>query len=267
MDEGWRSEYEMIEKLGEGYFGVVYKVKQYGEYYAVKEISHITESAKQEIEILQDVEHGNIVQYFEHFIDDDELAIVMEYANKGTMLDFRTKLSGKTEKKLIKEDVIWEVMEQLASPLEYLHENRIMHRDLKPDNILCFSNEWSELPTFKLSDFGISKLVDGDTQQGYYAGTQIFYARSYTYAAPEVIEGNEYTFSADMWSLGALISFWYNGEHLFTDVDEVLEWEGNKSTLSNKFSKKGIRTAVRQLLYPRPRIRLNADKVLSLRWE
>ncbi|XP_066925991.1 serine/threonine-protein kinase Nek6-like [Clytia hemisphaerica] len=264
----WEDRYEKISELGRGYFGVVYKAKRFNiEYYAVKEVNNVSELALQEIKILKDLEHKNIVQFFEHFINNGQLAIVMEYADEGTMLEFRKNLSHQKENELIKEDVIWEVMKQLASPLDYLHQNRIMHRDLKPDNILCFSDQWNELPIFKLSDFGISKHVDGDTQQGYYTGTQIFYACSYTYAAPEVIKGQNYTFSADMWSLGALISFWFNGKHLFTDVEDVLEWEGETSTLSRKFSKFGIRTAVAILLDPDYHNRPDVDDVLSLRYD
>ena len=85
--------------------------------------------------------------------------------------------------------------------------------------------------------------------------------------SPEVIKGEEYTFSADMWSLGALISFWFNGKHLFKNVDEVLEWEGNSSTLSRNFSKGGTRTAVAKLLHPDYHRRPDVDDVLALRYE
>ena len=101
------------------------------------------------------------------------------------------------------EKSIWEFTEQLAGGLSYLHGKRIIHRHLKPNNILCVSAGNRSKVMFKISDFGIAKLFQPSQGRNYYTGTAIGYVYRYCYMAPEVLKGEEYTFSADMFSFGA----------------------------------------------------------------
>jgi len=254
----WTDTYTKIEELGRGSFGVVYKVQWFLSYYAVKEVERVDSYAIQEIEILKSVSHNNIIRYIEHYYDarKNKLAIVMEYADQGTLTTFRMSLNSSQERRLTTENALWNVMNQLTAPLGYLHQKRILHRDLKPDNILCF-NSGNEMPTFKLADFGIAKLLNRDAQGLYYAQTR---AGTEIYMAPEVLRGEEYTFSADMWAVGAIVSFWYNKTHLFRNVNQVLRWEGGKSTLSKEFQL-DIRNLTASLLHPDRRSRPSAKDV------
>lgn len=81
--------------------------------------------------------------------------------------------------------------------------------------------------------------------------------------APEVLIGEEYTFSADMWSVGAIASFWYNSEHLFPSIMKVRDWKGGRSTLSSNFQL-DLRNLVASLLHPNKRQRPSAENVKSM---
>jgi len=261
---GWRDNFTEICELGEGSFGKVYKVQWFFWYYAVKEIKRIDQSAQNEIEILKKISHPNIVKYVEHFLNRNsqgqvtEMSIVMEYADLGTLTIYREKLNNAMERQFTTETAIWKLLYEISDALAYLHQSgkRIMHRDLKPDNILCF-NYISNSPTFKLADFGIAKLLTQDAQNRYYTDTR---AGTYIYMAPEVLIGEEYTFSADMWSVGAIASFWYNSEHLFPSIMKVRDWKGGRSTLSSNFQL-DLRNLVASLLHPNKRQRPSAKDV------
>lgn len=111
---------------------------------------------------------------------------------------------------------------------------------------------------FKVADFGIARLVDNDTQSNHYANT---YAGTYCYMAPEVLDKQQYTFSADMWSLGAVLSFVCNkGKHLFESNDEVRKLKGMKDPLPKRFSS-SLRGVAIKLLSINPKERPSASAI------
>ena len=144
----------------------------------------------------------------------------MEYVNKCTVATLGMNWNEKH---------IWEYIKQLAGGLSYLHGKRIIHRDLKPNNILCVSTIDRIKETFKISDFGIAKLVGHTQRRNYFTGTPIGYIYHYCYMAPEVLKYEEYTFSADMFLSGAFISFvCNNGSHFLCSTNEILNWHGTE---------------------------------------
>ena len=111
---------------------------------------------------------------------------------------------------------------------------------------------------FKVADFGIARLVDNDTQSNHYANT---YAGTYCYMAPEVLNQQKYTVSADMWSLGAVTSFLCNNKrHLFTSNDEVRRVKGGIDPFPRRFSS-SFRDAVVTLLRVDPKERPSARTI------
>lgn len=132
------------------------------------------------------------------FIDQEEegqwfLCILMEYASKGDLHQLIE--SSRKNKEYMPEQLIWDICRQITEGLHYLHNNSIMHRDIKPHNILITSQG-----TFKIADLGISRNLNSQTSTLHISkiGTPL-------YAAPEMLRKQPYDFKIDMWALGCLL--------------------------------------------------------------
>ena len=194
------NDFTIKEELGKGAFGSVYLVKRNidGQEYAMKRVKIIQlnekekENALNEIRILASLNHKNIIGYNEAFFDQISrtLNIVMEYANDG---DLSRKIKYNLKNKLLfREDVIWDYLIQILEGINYLHENKIMHRDLKSANIFLMDDG-----TIKIGDLNVSKI----SEMGI-AFTQI--GTPY-YASPEIWMDKSYDYKSDIWSIGCII--------------------------------------------------------------
>lgn len=186
--------YKIIEKIGLGGMGVVYKAEheKIGQIVAIKAIppynsedSYIRNKFLNEARLQARLSHSNIVNIINYIESDDSIFLVMEYIN-GETLEERIKSEG-----CIPYEEAVKISEKLLDALQYLHDRGIVHRDLKPSNIMFTDNG-----TVKVTDFGISKLVD---QKGV---TTTILAGSYTYMSPEEITGEGTTYYSDIYSYG-----------------------------------------------------------------
>ncbi|XP_018334476.1 serine/threonine-protein kinase fused [Agrilus planipennis] len=187
--------YEVVGLLGEGSFGRVYKAKQISDSrtVALKVISKRGRSVKEikglrrECEIQRHLNHPNIIQMLDSFETDNEIVVITEFAHK----ELTTILS---KEGYLTEDRVQAIVWDLASALYYLHSNRVLHRDLKPQNILLDARNIA-----KLCDFGFARNMS--------TGTHVLTSIKGTplYMAPELIEEHPYDHSADLWSLGCII--------------------------------------------------------------
>ncbi|CAL7950801.1 unnamed protein product [Xylocopa violacea] len=187
--------YEVLRQVGEGSFGQVYKAKKRsdGEMVAFKVIRKRGRSLKelkslrQECEIQRHLHHPNIVQMLDSFETENEIVVVTEYADKELY-----EILGKAGR--LSEQRAQVIACDLVSALYYLHSNRVLHRDLKPQNVLLESNGVA-----KLCDFGFARSMS--------TGTHVLTSIKGTplYMAPELIEERPYDHNADLWSLGCIV--------------------------------------------------------------
>lgn len=149
------NKYRFVKKLGRGGFGKVYLAKEEHSQslVAIKQLNNEDKANQDniiyEMQVVSQFNHPNIVIYKHHFIEDDLLYIVMEYCCLGSLRDMMRK-----EK--IVSTFIWKWMSQLTETLQLVHENGIIHHDIKPDNILFTKDRF-----IKIADFGVANKIAG----------------------------------------------------------------------------------------------------------
>ncbi|KAG0336354.1 G2-specific serine/threonine protein kinase [Podila horticola] len=216
MEEAEKDEYELLEAIGSGSFGVIRKVKRKadGRILARKEIDYRKMSTQEkeqlvaEVNILKDLKHPNIVEFLERVIDRENcfIYILMEYCEGG---DLAAVIQRHKENRVpIPEEFVWELMTQLIMALHECHygvivdpetkkttPRPILHRDLKPDNVFLDAKK-----NVKLGDFGLSRTLNNPQK----AFAQTYVGTPY-YMSPELISSSQYDARSDIWSLGCVV--------------------------------------------------------------
>jgi len=247
--------YQKLDKIGEGTYGVVHKAKDRitGEVIALKRIrleaedEGIPSTAIREISLLKELQHPNIVRLYDVVHTEKKLTLVFEYLDQD-LKKYLDVCEGGLEPSIMKS-----FLYQLLRGVAFCHQHRVLHRDLKPQNLLI--NREGEL---KLADFGLARAF----------GIPV---RSYThevvtlwYRAPDVLLGSrKYSTPVDIWSIGCIFAEMCNGRPLFTGtsdknqlerifallgapdevsypgVVELPDWPAMKARLHEKFTQTG----------------------------
>ena len=205
--------YMKVDKVGEGTYGVVYKCqnKNTKEYVALKKIrlenedEGIPSTAIREISILKQMKHPNIVKLVDLIHGDKKLYLVFEFMDYD-LKKFLDMNGGPLPPQLVKS-----YLYQITSAIRYCHSKRILHRDLKPQNLLIDKNG-----VIKLADFGLARAF------GVPIKTLTHEVLTLWYRAPEILLGQkEYSTPVDIWSLGLIFFEMAHRKPLFAGDSEI----------------------------------------------
>ncbi|XP_072968151.1 cell division control protein 2 homolog isoform X2 [Typha angustifolia] len=213
-------QYEKVEKIGEGTYGVVYKARDRvtNQMIALKKIrlehedEGVPSTAIREISLLKEMQHGNIVRLQDVVHSEKRIYLVFEYLD----LDLKKHMDSCPD--FAKDSyIIKKFLYQILHGIAYCHSHRVLHRDLKPQNLLidrCTN-------ALKLADFGLARAF------GIPVRTFTHEVVTLWYRAPEILLGSRhYSTPVDVWSIGCIFAEMVNQRPLFpgdSEIDELFK--------------------------------------------
>uniref|UniRef100_A0A669P787 non-specific serine/threonine protein kinase n=1 Tax=Phasianus colchicus TaxID=9054 RepID=A0A669P787_PHACC len=200
--------YIKVQKIGEGSFGKAFLVKdkENNQQYVIKEINiskmsnKEREESRREVAVLANMKHPNIVLYRESFEENGCLYIVMDYCEGGDLFKKINAQKGV----LFSEDQILDWFVQICLALKHIHDRKILHRDIKSQNIFLTKDG-----TIQLGDFGIARVLNSTVEL---ARTCI--GTPY-YLSPEICQNRPYNNKSDIWALGCVLYEMCTLKHAF----------------------------------------------------
>ena len=178
--------------------GQIYAIKIIGRLEDPSKNSSIDEYTQREIEILKKISHQNIVQLYSVKMTERNIYMVFEYCNGETLSQYLQQNQGR----LSLQDSLG-VLSKICDAFQLLSKNKIMHRDIKPDNIMFHDGE------LKIVDFGFARLMDTTEPRSYTrCGTPF-------YMCPQILNNERYSWKCDIWSTGVMMFRIFTGEHPF----------------------------------------------------
>ncbi|XP_034438728.1 serine/threonine-protein kinase Nek1 isoform X9 [Hippoglossus hippoglossus] len=251
--------YEKLKKIGEGSFGkaLLVKSKEDGHQYVIKEIgisgmpNRERQESRKEVAVLAKMSHPNIVQYKDSFEEAGCLFIVMDYCEGGDLFKKINSQKGV----LFSEDQIMDWFVQICLALKHVHDRKILHRDIKSQNIFLTKDG-----TVQLGDFGIARVLNSTVEL---ARTCI--GTPY-YLSPEICENKPYNNKSDIWALGCVLYEMCTLKHAFEAgnmknlVLKIIR--GSYPPVSLHYSQE-LRSLLAQLFKRNPRERPSVSTVLD----
>ena len=260
--------YEYISTIGKGSYGIVklYKDRKIKSMkYAIKSIKkdffnlNSIENILKEIEILRNLDYPNIVKYFETYEDENYIHIVMEYIQGDSL--YNLLKNNNNQKIHFKEKEIKKIILTLLKVVSFLHKKKIVHRDLKLENILfSIPNDYSSL---KLIDFGLSSNFNLKKEK-FIVGTPY-------YMSPEMIEGI-YHYKSDLWSIGVILYCLITGKYPFNGKDKkevfylINSGKYNKKNLNKKNCSIEVKNLIKKIFTVDLNKRISIDDALNDDW-
>jgi len=192
--------YEDVKVIGRGQYGKAHLVRNSERTSLIAKTIDLQclsakerDASQQEVALLSRLNHPNIVEYKANFCMGETLVIIMQYCEGG---DLGTYIKDMLRNKMrIQQVQIMNYLVQVLQALQYIHGERILHRDLKSSNLFLMKS----MSVVKLGDFGISRVLEGTAEAAMtVVGTPY-------YMSPEVCENKPYTYKSDVWSLGCVL--------------------------------------------------------------
>lgn len=252
--------YKFIKIIGEGSMGKVYLADLVlnGQLVAIKQIPRtkllereLRERFLQEIAILRELKHQNVIKVLETYETKVDIFLVTEYASNGDLLAIM-KRKGR-----FPELDWWKILKQLAFCLIYLKSKKVLHRDIKLENVLLDQNG-----SVKLCDFGVAHVYRNEESIKEVIGTP-------AYCAPEVIAGSDYQgFASDVWSLGVMSYIALTGKIPFKaeSVEEIKQkiLAAQVSFPANSTLSEEIKNLVLRMLTTNPADRISVSEIYAV---
>ncbi|ERN08074.1 serine/threonine-protein kinase ATG1c isoform X1 [Amborella trichopoda] len=220
MARAWSSgrrvlgDYIVGEQIGSGSYSVVWRAthRVHGYEYAIKEINmerlnkKLQESLLSEIVILKTINHPNIIRLHDIIETSGRIHLVLEFC-KGGDLSMYINRHGRVPQATAKH-----FLQQLAAGLQVLRENNVIHRDLKPQNLLLSTNDSHYV--LKIADFGFARSLHPRGLAETLCGSPL-------YMAPEIMQFQKYDAKADLWSVGAILYQLVTAKTPFSGNDQI----------------------------------------------
>lgn len=212
------------------------------------------EAALQEVELLRRLDHPNIVEYRDNFFMGDTLVIAMQYCEGGDLAAYIKEMAR--QKMRIREVQIMNYFVQVLQALQYIHGERILHRDLKTSNLFLMKSK----SIVKLGDFGISRVLEGSTLAA------ITVVGTPYYMSPEVCENKPYTFKSDVWSLGCvqyelcMLKHAFSADNLLGLVYKIVS---DKYEAIPKMYSQALNTLIQRMLEKKAELRPSVHDLFS----
>ncbi|XP_047688501.1 cyclin-dependent kinase 3 isoform X2 [Prionailurus viverrinus] len=206
--------FQKVEKIGEGTYGVVYKAKnkETGQLVALKKIrldletEGVPSTAIREISLLKELKHPNIVRLLDVVHSEKKLYLVFEFLSQDLKKYMDSTPASELPLHLVKSYLF-----QLLQGVSFCHSHRVIHRDLKPQNLLI-----NELGAIKLADFGLARAF------GVPLRTYTHEVVTLWYRAPEILLGSKfYSTAVDVWSIGCIFAEMVTRRALFPGDSEI----------------------------------------------
>ncbi|NXJ88363.1 CDK3 kinase, partial [Corythaixoides concolor] len=212
--DAFQEVFQKVDKIGEGTYGVVYKARnrRTGQVVALKKIrldsetEGVPSTAIREISLLRELKHPNIVRLLDVIYSRKKLYLVFEYMNQDLK-----KYMDSTQPRELPLSLVKNYLFQLLQGVSFCHSHRVIHRDLKPQNLLI-----NEAGAIKLGDFGLARAF------GVPLRTYTHEVVTLWYRAPEILLGCKYyATSVDIWSIGCIFAEMVTGKALFPGDSEI----------------------------------------------
>ena len=255
--------YQIIKKIGEGSYAKIYKVKKDSSdtQYVLKNIPVSEEDISSMNEILNEssilstCDNIYVIKYYDSFFYNGTFNIITEFCPYGDLFGYIKFYKVRGSK--IEEKIIWIIFIQLSLGLNYLHQKKILHRDIKTKNIFIKNNL-----TVKIGDFGIAKILNSTSS---YAHT--FIGTPY-YISPELCKDQPYNDKSDVWSLGCVLYELCTLNHPFEGGTQVEIYEKIMTqkfkAISNEYSNE-LKRMVDLLLEKDERKRPKMKEILKMK--